>query len=110
MLVGQYFMRFGAGVYQYSPSFPRGGLGAVFSLDVLALVSGAGLDMAVEHRNFEDTTWTLYGSAISASLTGVYTLNVTGLKEEVRLRYSVTGTSPTDTVYANVLAPQWRPY
>ena len=109
MLIGQYFMRFGAGVYQYSPSFPRGGLSAVFSVEVLALISGAALDIAVQYRNAEDTTWTTYGSAISASTVGVHTLEVTGIKEEVRLRFSVQGSAATDTVYANVLAPQWRP-
>lgn len=108
MLVGQYFMRFGAGVYQYSPSFPRGGGAALFALEVYALVSGASLNMSVEYRNIDDTTWTVYGSAISASSVGVHTLEVVGLKEEIRLRFSVGGTDPTDTVYANVLAPQWR--
>lgn len=110
MLVGQYFMRFGAGVYQYSPSFPRGGGAALFALEVYALVSGASLSMHVEHRNVEDTSWTLYGVPISASTVGVHTLEMSGIREEVRLRFSVGGTNPTDTVYANVLAPQWRPY
>jgi hypothetical protein len=110
MLVGQYFMRFGAGVYQYSPTFPRGGLSAVFAVEVFALMSGASLDVAVEYKNVEDTSWTTYGSAISASTTGVHTLQVAGIKEEVRLRFSVGGANPSDTVYANALAPQWRPY
>lgn len=110
MLVGQYFMRFGAGVYQHSPSFPRGGLAAVFAVEVFALMPSTGLDMVVESRNADETTWTAFGTALSASAVGVHTLEVTGLREEVRLRFSVNGTHATDTVYANVLVPQWRPY
>jgi hypothetical protein len=110
MLVGQYFMRFGAAVYQYSPTFPRGGLSAVFAVEVFALMTGASLDVAVQYKTIDETSWTTFGSVISASAMGVHTLEVTGLREEVRLRFSVGGSNPTDTVYANVLAPQWRPY
>ena len=110
MLVGQYFMRFGAGVYQYSPTFPRGGLSAVFAIEIFALVAGSSIDFVVQYKNVEDTGWTTFGSAISASTTGVHTLEVTGIKEEVRLRFSVGGANPSDAVYANVLEPQWRPY
>jgi len=110
MLVGQYFMRFGAGVYQYSPTFPRGGLSAVFAIEIFALTPGTGIDVAVEYKNVEDTSWTTFGAAMSPSTLGVHVLEVTGIKEEVRLRYSVNGTNHSDTVYANVLAPQWRPY
>ncbi len=110
MLVGQYFMRFGAGVYQYSPTFPRGGLSAVFAIEIFALMPGAGIDVIVQFKNVEDTNWTTFGSGISATTTGVHTLEVAGIKEEVRLRFSVNGANPEDTVYANVLAPQWRDY
>ncbi len=110
MLVGQYLMRFGAGVYQHSPTFPRGGLSAVFAIEVFALIAGSSIDVAVQYKNVEDTSWTTFGSAISASTAGVHTLEVTGIEEEVRLRFSVDGANPNDTVYANVLAPQWRPY
>ncbi len=76
-------------------------------IEIFALIPGTGIDVAVEYKNVEDTNWTTFGSAISASSTGVHTLQVTGIKEEVRLRFSVNGTSPNDIVYANVLAPQW---
>ena len=109
MRIGKYFMRFGANVYQYSPVIPRGAESAVFSVEVLALISGAALEVAVQYKNAEDTAWTTYASVISANAVGVFTLEVTRIKEEVRLRYSVSGTNDTDTVYANVLAPQWRP-
>jgi hypothetical protein len=109
MLVGQYFMRFGAGVTQYSPSFPRGGEAAVFSIEILALISGTSITLAVEHKNLEDTNWGSLGN-VNATSVGVWPLSVTGLKEEVRLTYVVGGNNDTDTVYANVLAPQWRPF
>lgn len=106
---GEYFMRFGAGVYQYSPQFPRGGPSAVFAVEVYALTPSTALNIAVQYKNLDETSWTTHGSAISANAAGVYTLEVPDLKEEIRLRYSVTGSNATDTVYADVLAPQWRP-
>jgi len=109
MIVGQYFMRFGASVTQYSPSFPRGGEAAVFAIELLALISGASINFGVEHKNFEDTSWVNLGN-VNATSVGVWSLSLAGIKEEVRLTYVVGGSNATDTVYANVLAPQWRPY
>jgi hypothetical protein len=109
MRIGEYFMRFGANVYQYSPVFPRGAEAAVFAVEVYALTPLTALNVEVQYKNAEDTTWTTHGSGINANAVGVFTLQVTGIKEEFRLRYSVSGSNDTDTVYANVLAPQWRP-
>ena len=44
------------------------------------------------------------------SAAGVWKLDVSGLKEQIRLVITVGGTAVTNTVYANVLAPMWRPY
>ena len=109
MRIGEYFTRFGANVTQYSPSFPRGGEAAVFSIEILALISGASINFGVEHKNFEDTSWVSLGSTNATSV-GMWPLPLAGIKEEVRLTYVVGGSNATDTVYANVLAPQWRPY
>lgn len=111
MLVGQYFFRIGAGVVQFSPSFPRAGLAAVFSVEAFALTPATVLTVSVQYRNFEDTSWTTYGVAMNVNAVGVFTLEVAGgIKEEVRFRYQVSGSNASDMVYANVLAPQWRPY
>ncbi len=108
VLVGGYYRR-GTGATQYSPAFPRGGLPAVLAVEVFALISGASLDVAVQYKNADKASWTTFGSAISVSTTGVHTLEITGIKEEDRLRLSVGGSNPSDTVYANALTPQWRP-
>jgi hypothetical protein len=36
-------------------------------------------------------------------------LDVSGLKEEVRLAFRVGGTDPASGLYLNVPAPSWRP-
>jgi len=82
VLIGGHYRRNSGGA-QYSPTFGRGGDAVLFSVEILDC---------------------------DASTTGVHTLEVPGIKEEVRLRFSVNGTDPSDTVYAVVLAPQWRPY
>jgi hypothetical protein len=108
MRIGEYFMRFGANVYQYSPIFPRGAEAAVFAVEVYALTPLTALNVEVQYKNLDETSWTTHASAISANAAGVYTLEVRDIREEVRLRYSVSGSNPTDTVYADILAPQWR--
>jgi hypothetical protein len=112
MLIGQYIMRL-TGLDQYSPPFGRGGQDALFSIDVLD-VPGASvqLNVAVEHKNAEDTTWTTWGSFAAITSTGVKTLAVSGAKEMIRFKFSISaGSSPEvyDTFYINVLAPVWRP-
>lgn len=114
MLIGEYIMRL-TGLDQFSAPFGRGGQNAMFSIDVLDVPAGAGpiaLNVDVEHKNLEDTTWTVLGSFSSISSTGVKTLSVTGAKEMLRFNYSVSGggsPEPYDTFYINTLAPNWRP-
>ena len=98
----------------YSPEFSRGGLAATFSVDVTQVSLGAavGLAITVEHRNHEDTTWTSLGSFSSITATGAAQLDLTGIKETVRFKYSFTGGTPTaiDAVHILMMAPSWRPY
>jgi hypothetical protein len=108
MTIGDTYRRFG-GAVQYGPTFPRGGNAAVFAVEVFAADAGAALTVIVEHKNASDTSWTTL--ATLAGLTaGVNTQTATGIKEQLRLSFAVTGTNAWDSVYANVLAPSWRPY
>jgi len=106
--IGDNYRR-GNGNPRYSPTFPRGGLGALFACDVLDNDPGVTMTVGIEHKNHDDVAFLPLGS-ISTMVPGVNSVNLTGIKEEVRLAFTVNGANPEDTVYANVLAPAWRPY
>lgn len=113
MIVGTTILYLDGNTY-YSPEFPRGGLAARFSVDVTQYaVSGASqFDIAIEHRNSEDTTWSTAGTFSAISSTGAASVDVTGLKEIIRLTFAFSGGTPVaaDAVHLLVQAPSWRPY
>jgi len=110
-LIGQYFLK-GDGLNQFSMTFPRGGLAATFVLQALQRVGPTppSLTAVVETKNSDDTTWTTAGTFAAITSIGVYTLDVTGLKEEVRISYILTASQPWEGFLLNLLAPSWRPY
>ena len=93
----------------FSPTFGRGGLAAVFSCEAL-LGTAFTLDIDVEHKHAEDTTFTTLGSFTQIAAEGVGTKNLTGIKEQVRFKYTVGGATASSFVHFNMLAPAWRPY
>src|SRR5262245_34600858 len=111
-LIGFYVTRLGGG-NQFSPPFARGGQGITLSADVFSAPGGgATLTIVVQHKNLEDTTWATFGTFPSITATGLTTFEGTGLKEQIRLSFSVTaGASPQvyDTFHLDMLAPVWRP-
>lgn len=102
----------GDGSAYYSPEFPRGGLAATMTVEMLnySVAGASGVTFDVETRNSEDTTWTaLSGQTINA--TGVQAWNVQNVKEIVRFKISFAGTPTTsDMVHFLMQAPSWRPY
>lgn len=110
MLIGTYFFK-GDGSTQYSVTFPRGGLAGLFVLQALQKVGTTpSLDAIVEHKNHDEAVFTGAGSFAAITATGVYSLNVTGLKEDVRISYAITATNQWEGFLLNLLAPSWRPY
>lgn len=110
MIIGFYVIR-GTGVDKPTPTFPRGGGAATFIVDLIDLwAPGAVLDCDVEHKNSEDTSFTVAGSFTTMNTLVPHKLDVSGIKEEVRLVFRVGGTEPTNGAYLNVPAPSWRPY
>ena len=97
------------GTALYSPAFPRGGEAALFSAEVLAKIGSPSLSIDIEHKNTEDTSWTSAGTFTAITTTGVFTQDITGLKEEIRIKFTMTG---TDGHAVNLLMPEpaWRPY
>ena len=95
----------------FSPTIARGGLGAVFSAELLALSSvGTQVVIEVQHKNVEDLNFVALGSIPALTAVGVDFVNLTGIKEQVRFKYTVSGPTPMDGVLVNMLAPAWRPY
>ena len=97
------------GTALYSPSFPRGGEAALFSVEVLALLGSPSIAIAIEHKNMDDTSWTVAGSFSTISTAAVHTVDLSGLKEEIRLKFTLTGTDG-DGCNMLVAEPAWRPY
>ncbi|MHC4952727.1 MAG: hypothetical protein ACYTGZ_02460, partial [Planctomycetota bacterium] len=94
----------------YSPSFPRGGEAALFSLDVTHKMGTApSLAVSIEHKNFDDTSWTSAGAFTAITATGVASKDISGLKEECRFNFTATGTDG-DAFHVIVAEPAWRPY
>jgi hypothetical protein len=93
----------------YSPPFGRGGDAAVFTIEVAQMNGTPTLVFAVEHKNAEDTSWSSAGST-SATATGVHTLEVSGLKEELRLKFTFSAGVAGDFVHLLVPAPMWLPF
>jgi len=97
------------GTALYSPSFRRGGEAALFSVEVLAKIGSPSLAIDVEHKNTEDTTWSSASAFTSITALGVASQDISNLKEEIRIKFTMTG---TDGDAFNLLfpIPAWRPY
>ena len=108
MLVSFYIIVMG-GTPVYSPSFPRGGEAATFIAEILALGGTPSLAIAIEHKNFEDTTWATAGSFSTITAAGIASKDATGLKEEIRIKFTATGTDGEGFCML-MPEPAWRPY
>lgn len=60
MIVGQYIHK-GGGTPIHSQSFARGGLGLICTASGLQVLGSPTVTITVEHKNFEDTTWSSLG-------------------------------------------------
>jgi hypothetical protein len=94
-----------------SPTFERGGLSATFAIDVFKLFgTSVSLECIVEHKNHDETSFSTAGTFSSMNSETLWKLDVSSLKEQIRLVITVGGSAATNMAYANVLAPMWRPY
>jgi len=113
MLVGTTILHDGTGTTAYyTPSFPRGGLAANFSVEVthLAAASSLTLVILVQHKNEDETTWGSLGSFSNITAIGVASKDLTDIKEQVRLCFTFTAGAQGDFVHMVIAAPAWRPY
>ena len=109
MLIGQWIFKAG-GITMYGPSFPRGGLAAIFSATTLAKLGSPTLTITVEHKNHDDTTWATAGVFSNITTLNNFTQDVSNIKEEVRFAYQIGATNDWEGFLVLMTAPAWRPY
>ncbi len=94
-----------------TPEFPRGGLAATFAADVMNLDGSPTVAIHIQHRNSEDTSFTTLSSFAAITTTGEKQIDVTGLKEIVRLLLEFdAGDQSSDAIHLLIQAPSWRPF
>jgi hypothetical protein len=75
----------------------RGGKAAVFGLDVLqAEGTSPSLAVEIQHKNLSEnhsTSWASIGSFSGVTGTGMITAKAENLKEQIRLKFTLSGTS-----------------
>lgn len=111
MIVGTTIIHPGSTNPYYSPSFPRGGEAATWAIDITQFVGGsATLEIEVEHKNLDDTSWGLLDSIASATAIGIETKDSSSIKEEIRFKFYYSAGSAGDFAHVVVSQPAWRPY
>ena len=110
MIVGSTVFKLDGTSY-YSPEFRRGGLAASFVVDATHMEGNPTVTFTIEHRNADETTFATTGSSFQLAAAGVGTVDVTGLKEIIRIAVSFDGADDaTDAIHFVIQAPTWRPY
>lgn len=94
----------------YTPPFGRGGERAVFTFETTHITGVASVSPTIEHKNAEDTTWASAGSASAISSTGMSSVEISGIKEEVRISFTFGAGNQGDFIHVLIPAPMWLPY
>lgn len=110
MVNGSTVIHPGSTAKYYSPPFPRRGEAATFNVDALLVAGTPTLVIDVEHRNLADTSWVVAGTFPNITAAGVETVDVSGLKELVRLSYRFSAGVLGNFVHLTVQTPAWRLY
>ena len=74
------------------------------------MVGNPTLDITIEHRNADETTWSSAGTFSSITACGTASVEVSSLKQLVRIKYEFdAGDDTSDGVHFYMQAPTWRP-
>jgi hypothetical protein len=108
-----FYDQVGTTAYRTNP-FPRRGMAALFSIQTTQVGVGGGpltLNAVVQHKNREDASWTNAGTFSGITAAGVASLDVSSLKEEIRLAFTFSGSgAPGSFFRVFIPPPAWRPY
>ena len=111
-IVGAVILSQGSGSAVYTKPIPRGGEAAVVSINVSQFASGgAGAEVEVQSKNSNETSWTTADTITSITSTDVYSIEVSGLKQFVRLWLKwEAGSVQGDFMLVNGINFSWLPY
>lgn len=98
----------GSSVY-YTPPIARQALAATFSVEATHFVCSGNVVVTVEHKDFADTSWVTADTFPNISGTGVESLAVTDLMEEIRFKFGFSGGGPGEFAHLVVAEPAWLP-
>jgi hypothetical protein len=96
------------GLVARSEWMSRNGDAATFVCDLLAKTTNGTFDIDVEHKNVADTTATSAGTFTQITATGIATKRLTGLKEQVRFKFTAGGTADSDWIHFRMLQTVWE--
>jgi hypothetical protein len=106
VILGDTILKMNGDPYVEAP-MTRQTLQAMFTVQVTAVVGGATLTVEVEHRNAEDVGWAVAALFPPIGASGVFSLQVGGLKELVRFKHTVAGPDSYSGMRVFTPAPQW---
>jgi len=108
MIVGDLLLRMAGSPY-YGPPMARASTSAKFTVQVSNMVNTGALvlSVAIEHRNQEDTSWAVADTFTNIAADGVFSKEITGLKELLRFKFTYTAGAATDGAYVLASSPQW---
>jgi hypothetical protein len=106
MIVGDLLLVMNGDPY-FGPPMTRSTCKAVFSVQVTNRTGSSALQIDIEHRNRDDTSWAVAGSFATINANGTYSDTVSGLKELVRYKFTFGAGDPEDGMYVFAAAPQW---
>jgi hypothetical protein len=111
MFLGKFLIMGGAPSATYTAPFRRRGLAALFTAEVTQVAGSLTLTLRVDHKNSDESTWAAAGTFSSISAEGVYTQDITGIKEQVRIAATLSGGSQGDFVELIFRSEgiSWRP-
>ena len=111
-LVGAVILSQGSDSAVYTKPVPRGGESAIVSVNVSQFASeGANGEIEIQSKQSKETSWTTAGTITSISTTEVYSLEVSALRQFVRLWVKwQAGSVQGDFMLVNAINFSWLPY
>jgi hypothetical protein len=97
----------GGGAAVYSPEFGRGGLTAVFNLQIWQILNSPTLTVTIEGQAASDTAFSTLGTFASITTIGAKSSSQTAIPEVLRYKFEVSGASDTSGVAIELLSPVW---
>ncbi len=92
----------------YCSGTTRQGASATFGVEVTHVGGSPTMTVEVQHKNYEETSWTGCGWFTNITATGVHLKDVTALKQQIRLAFSFAAGATGDFVAFRLLAAMWR--